>query len=133
MSESPSVRARRRVREEIEKRGLSQNDVANLLKWSESRVSKLLNGKIELGLDDLAALCFAVDLSLVEAVRDQGLEFCADMTPTELRILQRLRESDKTYYEAVLTVLGVRQTLTTTERYASKPVEHNKLGKPRPR
>lgn len=114
MAFTASDRARARIREEMAKKNLSQTDVANLLEWTQSRMSKILNGRTELGVDELSALCFALGLSMVECVRDHGLEFCADMTPTELRMLERLRELGTPIQTAIMSLLQV-QTSTTKE------------------
>jgi transcriptional regulator with XRE-family HTH domain len=109
---------------------LTQADVAGILKWTQPRVSKVLRGRVELGVDDLGALCFAVGLSPTEVLRDRGLEFCAEMTPTELRVLERLRQLSPPLREAFLVVLqahiGPNDARSATAR---RPV----LGKPRPR
>lgn len=116
MADAASVRARARIRAEMEKRHLSQRDVANLLGWTQSRVSKNLNARIELGVDDLESLCFAVGISLTESVRDHGLEFCAEMTPTELRILENLRGLPAPERDAIATLLRVKSS--QPERHA---------------
>lgn len=102
-------------------KNLNQADVAGRLEWTQSRVSKLLNGKVDLSVDILAALCFAVDVSLVEVVRDHGLEFCAEMTPSELRILERLRQLPPQVFEALMTLLQARTKTLIEGRYAKKP------------
>jgi transcriptional regulator with XRE-family HTH domain len=121
MTDSVSDRARRRVREEMERLKLNQTDFADRLRWRESRLSKILNAKIELGVDDLAELCGALGLSLVEAVRDHGLEFCADMRPMELRFLERLRQLHHDQADALMTVLNVAATTRRQERRATPP------------
>lgn len=118
-------------------RGLKQTDVADLLGgtakgWTQSRISKLLNGHAQLGLEELEALCFAVGLSVVEAVRDQGMEFLAEMTPTELRTLQRIKLLDEETRDAFLRILDVKLRGVVTTRYAGKePVRGPRFGKPR--
>jgi transcriptional regulator with XRE-family HTH domain len=114
-----SDQARLRVREEMERQRLSQRDVAGLLGWSQSRVAKILTGRVQLVLDDLEALCFAVSLPLTEAVRDHGLEFCAEMTPTELRALESLRRTSDEDRAAILTLLRVRTKPAQPDRYAA--------------
>jgi len=84
--------ARRRLREEMKRKKLTQRDLAGMLDWSQSRVAKILTGRVGLLVDDLESLCFALGLTLTEAIRDHGLEFAAEMTPTELRILETMRE-----------------------------------------
>jgi len=70
---------------------LSQQEVADLLKWTQSKVAQKLTGRTPITLEELEALAFAVSLSPTEVVRDTGLEFCAEMTPTELRVLELFR------------------------------------------
>jgi len=110
--------ARERIRDGMREKALSQRDVAELLKWSQSRVAKLLNARVEMGVDDLEALCFAVGITLTEAVRDRGLEFCAEMTPTELRVLERFRQLQPNVRDAVMTLLDVRAHTPLSERRA---------------
>jgi len=86
-----SEHVRLRLREEMAKKDMSQRDVAGILNWSQSKVAHILNGRVELGVDDLEAFCFGVGIQLTEAVRDRGLEFCAEMTPTEMRLLELWR------------------------------------------
>ena len=119
MAETASDRARARLRSEMERRHLNQTDVANLLEWTQSKISKVLNGKTGLDVDDLSALCFAVGIQLTEAVRDHGLEFCAEMTPTELRILERIRQLPQPVLDAVMTLLNVPTTTRREDRRAT--------------
>lgn len=126
-------RARLRIREEMARKDLSQREVADLLRWSQSRVARALTGRAGIDLDEVEALCFACGLSVVEAVRDRGMEFCAEMTPTELRILEKIRAADKTYYEALLTILHVRPSLTAERHAGPQPKSGVQLGKSRPR
>lgn len=129
MAESLADRARVRLREEMKIRHLSQRDVAHRLEWDQARVSRLLSGEQELRVDDLGALCFAIGLQPAEAIRDRGLEFYAEMTPTEVRMFERIREAPHEMREALMTLLGVRAKGAQPERYAKKPKPL--LGKPR--
>lgn len=119
-------RARLRLREEMSRKHLSQRDLADLLKWSQSRVARALTGRSGIALDDLEALCFGVGLSVVEAVRDHGLEFLADMTPTELRILERIRQLPTPVLDAVMTLLAVNANTRLQERRASPSSAYKK-------
>jgi len=116
-----SDQARLRVREEMERQKMSQREMSDLLKWSQSRVAKILTGRVELTLDDLEALCFAVGLSVTEAVRDHGMEFCAEMTPTELRILERMRQLPQPVTDSLLQLLDVKTNTRQQERRAAQP------------
>lgn len=108
----------RRLRDEMTRRKLSQRDVAGLLQWSQSRIAKLLTGRVELSVNDLAALCFAMDLLPTEAVRDHGLEFCAEMTPSELRFLERFRQLRPQSKEAMMTLFDVAMNTRPETRTA---------------
>jgi transcriptional regulator with XRE-family HTH domain len=119
MSESVSARTRLRLRHELARRELSQNDIAGRLEWSPSRISKVLNGKIGMDLDDLAAICFAMGFSLVEAVRDHGLEFLAEMTPSEMRFLERIRQLDKPDQDSWMQILDIKRRTQLQERRAT--------------
>lgn len=99
-------RALQRIREEMTERKLSQRDLADELKCSQSRVAKILNGGVNLRVNDLATLAAAVRITLTETVRDRGLEFYAEMTPTELRLLERIRQRPEVL-EALLVILSI--------------------------
>lgn len=122
-------RVRLRIKEEMQRQHLSQRDVAGILGgWSQSRVAKILTGRVKMTVEDLGSLCFAVGISPAEAVRDRGLEFCAEMTPTELRILERLRELPTPVYEAVKTLIQITpQSIEKRGATKRKPL----LGPPR--
>lgn len=105
--ESLSERVRLRLRDEMGRKKLSQRDIAALLQWSQSRVAHLLTGRVAMTVDDLDRLAFAVSLSPLELVRDQGLEFVADCTPSELRLLHALRALPEKMRDAWFTTLQV--------------------------
>ena len=121
MKDTPSSKVRERLLSEMKARELSQTDIAGLLGWSQPRVSKVLHGRVELNVDDLAQLCFAVGISMTEAVRDQGMEFCAEMTPTEFRTFERMRQLHPTVLDAIMTLLDVKGTTRAQERRAAAP------------
>jgi transcriptional regulator with XRE-family HTH domain len=130
-----SERVRELLRTEARSRGLSHRDIAGVLGgtaagWSPSRVTKNLTGRVEMGVDELEALCFALSISITEVVRDRGLEFCAEMTPTELRVLERLRQVPKPVMEAILTILDVRASSSQIEPRGATP-RRKILGKAR--
>jgi len=114
---------RLRLREEMTRKKLSQRDIAGLTGWSQSKVAHQLTAHTEIKLDDLAAFCFAVGLSVTEVVRDHGLEFCAEMTPTELRILERVRQLEPPVLDAILTLLDVKTKTRPQLRRAGSPTK----------
>lgn len=117
MAEKLSERVRQRLRDEMSRKNLSQRDLASLLNTNQSRISKLLNGQIGMDVDDLDALCMVLSVPPTEAVRDRGLEFCAEMTPTELRLFEQMRR-EPSKFAAVLALFEVRTKTNKPERYA---------------
>ena len=113
-----SEQVRLRLREEMTRLDMSQRDAAGILGWSQSRVAHLLTGRVEMTVDDLAEFTQAVGIRPTEAVRDHGLEFCADMTPTELRFLERWRQLDQPTRDAVMQILDVKTKTRTQDRRA---------------
>jgi len=96
-----------RIREEMTERHISQRDIAETLKCSQGRVAKILNGGVNLRVNDVGVLAEAVGITVVEALRDRGLEFFAELTPSEVRILDRLRRRPPDVLQAVAMLLGV--------------------------
>lgn len=127
---SASARVRARLKEELRSRDISQRELADALTkstgdyWTQSRVGKVLNGNVELRVDDADAIAKVAGIFLSEAVRDRGLEFYAEMTPTELRVLERLRR-EPDILDGVLILLRLRPGPRPPERPA-KP----KRGRP---
>ncbi len=127
---SPAENAISRIRDEMRTRQLSQRDIAERLKCSQGRIAKILNARVNLRVQDLGELAQAVGITLTEAVRDRGLEFYAEMTPTEVRVLERLRQRPDTLH-AVMTLLDVvgptiNATATAAHRHVGRP-QHAKL------
>ena len=106
---SRSEDARFRLKEEMKRQRLVQRDLAGLVNWSQSKVAKVLGGHVVLSVEDLCTLCFALNISVVEVLRDKGMEFCADMTPTELRIHERIRGLPSDMQMAVMKVLHITE------------------------
>lgn len=128
MASTLSERVREFLRIEAKKRGLSHRDISELLGgsaagWSASRVTKNLTGRVELGVDELSALCFALSLSVVEVVRDHGYEFAAEMTPTELRALQQIRSLPKHLNESVLMLIAHSAEKVELEQRSARPLK----------
>lgn len=120
-----------RIREAQQKQGLSQQDIADLIGWTQSRVAQKLTRRSPTTLEELEALCFAVGLSKVEAVRDHGLEFAAEMTPSELRILERLRQLPGWGRDAILALLRLAELTAPPEQRGATKRKPPISGKPR--
>lgn len=100
-------RVRLLLREEKARKKLSEREMADLIQWTQSRVAQKLSGRTPITLDELESLCFALGLSPTEAVRDRGLEFCAEMTPSELRLLERLRQLPRPALDGIMAILQI--------------------------
>lgn len=111
---------RLRLRDEMTRLELSQRDVAGLLGWSQSKVAHILTGHVVLSVDDLADFCFALGIRITEAVRDRGLQFCAEMTPSEFRTLEKIRQLPPPVLDAVMTLLDVKKKTNAPERHAGR-------------
>jgi transcriptional regulator with XRE-family HTH domain len=85
-------RALARIRDAMKAQGVSQRALAERLNCSQGRVAKILKGRIRLTVEDLEEVAAAVGLQLVETIRNRGVEFFAELTPTELRVIELMRE-----------------------------------------
>ena len=124
---SLSERVRERLRDEIIKQKLTQQEVADLIGagWTQTRVAQKLHARSRITLDELEALCFALGLPISEIVRDRGLEFYAEMTPTEVRLLEQFRQRDTKEQDAFLTLFHVQRKTHAPERHA-RPLKNPK-------
>lgn len=108
-------------------RNITQADIADSLGCSQGRVAKMLKGTTNLRVNDLEQLAARVGISLSEAVRDRGLEFYAEMTPTELRVLERMRQRPGLLH-GVMMILDIKGDV----RHAPKPATpHRPVGRPK--
>lgn len=118
-----SEQIRLRLREEMSRQDMSQRDIAGVLGWSQSRVAHILTGRVEMSVDDLAEFAFGLGLAVTETVRDHGLEFCAEMTPSELRFLERIRQLPQTDRDAFYQILDVKAMTRPQTRRATPPTK----------
>jgi transcriptional regulator with XRE-family HTH domain len=136
-------RTRQRLREELIARDISQRDLADALSkrggtelCTQSKISKVLSGRVALRVDDADAIATAAGISLTEAVRDRGIEFCAEMTPSELRVLELLRQRPE-FLQGVMLLLRIPPPLTkpsvgdTKRRKRGRPKQSESAKKPR--
>lgn len=122
-----------RLRQALEEYDLSHQDVADLLQhdWTRDKVTQKLNRISPITIDELDQLAFAARISTVEAIRDHGYEFCAEMTPLELQIWKKLRELPVEVSQSLLLLLSGSAAPAVERRHASKL--HPILGRPRTR
>jgi transcriptional regulator with XRE-family HTH domain len=86
-------RALARIQQAMKEHRISQRALAERLDCSQGRVAKILKGRIRLTVDDLETIAALVQLPLVETIRNRGVEFFAELTPSELKMLEAVRES----------------------------------------
>lgn len=131
-------RTRRRLKEELDARKISQRDLADLLSrrdtqvWTQSKIGKILNGRVELKIEDADLIARTAGITLTEAVRDRGLEFCAELTPSELRVLERIRQRPD-FLQGIMILLdiptsAVKQTPSISRRKRGRPL-NSELGR----
>src|SRR5581483_10025706 len=109
-------RARHRLEVERTRRNLSQRDLGQLLNWSQARVAQKFSGRTPLTLNELESLCDALDMPVLAAVRDAGLDFCAEMTPVELRALKTFRKLQPKQQEALLVLFNIKRASSKSMR-----------------
>lgn len=123
-----SDRLRARLRDALADRKLSQRAVADRLtkftgtEWNQVKVGRVLNGGVELKVDDVALLAGLAGLSLVELFREPGREFVADLTPSELRLLDAVRARPEVG-PAIVAIIGT----TPTPRKPSRRVIRERM------
>lgn len=89
---------RLRLRQLLLDRKVSQTELCKRLtrmtgeEWLIARLGKVLNGHIRMRVADLVWIAKAADLSLVDIVREPGRELVADLTDTELALVNAMRE-----------------------------------------
>lgn len=123
MLEPLAQRTRKRVREELDRKKVVQSDIAGQLGWSQAKVAQKLNGRTPWTLEELEALCFIAGISPVEALRDRGMEFCAELTPSELRFLEVYRALSQLDRDAIAQLLTGKSKLLTETRRAAPPAK----------
>ena len=130
---APADHIRLRFRELLHEKGVSQSTLCERLekrtgeRWRESRLSKLLNGRIVFVVDDLVLMAECADISLVELFRAKGREFVADLAPSELRVLHAMRDMPRTGQ----LLIDLVNSLTPEKRKTPRQVirERMRLGK----
>jgi len=106
-----SQRVRARVRDELLHRKISQRVAAERLEqytsetWTQSKVQKILTGQVQLMVEELAAFARVLDLSLADLMREPGREFVADLTPSELKLIEAVRDKPR-ILPALLEIVG---------------------------
>lgn len=122
-----------RIREEMHERKITQRDLAEAFDCSQGRIAKILNGGVNLRVSDLELLAKIVKLDLVEVVRNRGVDFVAELAPTELAMLTAYRR--KTHLQnAIQVILGIAKpsdaksdTVVSKRRKVGRPLNSERL------
>lgn len=131
-----SARVRGRLRDELTERGMSQRDLAEKLthetgeSWTQSRVGKVLNGDVELKIDDVEVISKALGIFLSEAVRDRGLEFYAELTPTEMRMFTIYKQRPGLFQMAIQALHGLQPIPLPNPKTSTPVAKRRKPGRP---
>ena len=124
-------RAIQRIRDEMHARNITQRDLADRMRCSQGRIAKILKGQVELRLNDIEELARLVGITLVEAIRDRGLEFYAELTPTEVRMLEWLRQHPNQmrgvlHFADIVHINEPMPPATGTKKRAGRPLNSAK-------
>lgn len=133
--QTASDRVRALLKDELRARDISQRELAEKVErltgeqWTQGRIGKVLNGDVELKVDDLDYISRAIGIFLSEAVRDRGLEFYAEMTPTELRLLSIYRRKPQPFKDAI-QILHDMTPVAVTPKLDTPVQKRPKRGRP---
>ena len=124
-----TMNAAERVRQMVialmDERKFSQRDFAERMGRSQPWVAKVIRGPRKGGqdvrLEDLDDLALALGVTSVELVRDHGLEFVAELTPSEMRVLQQFRKLPAPLQQTVRDMLTIPHALGETEEIRRGP------------
>lgn len=116
---SAAERVRQKVIALMDERGYSQREMARRLERSQPWVAKVIRGPLKAGqdvrLEDLDDVALALGVTAVELVRDHGLEFVANLTPSEMRMLQQIRKLPAHVIEAVRVLIDAPNRRMTAQ------------------
>lgn len=122
MSSAPvhaAERVRLRMRDWMETTGLDQRTFADALGKSQVWLQKVLKGENHVRLRDLDQVAEAMRTSAAELVRDETARYTLECSPSEVRMIERLRHHPD-IYQAVTTIVNAR--------FPSKPSTNDTAG-----
>lgn len=127
----PAAEVRRRILEVLQRRQVSQRELVRKLPpitgedWTQSRLHKILSGRVELRYDDLYYIALVLDVPVVEFVREK--ELVADLSPSELALLNTLRD----HPEIMHPLAALVQQLAPPPRKPSRAVVRARMARDR--
>jgi len=114
MDTHTAARVRERLEHWLETTGMAQRQFALRLQKSQIWLQKVLSGENHVRLKDLDALAIAMRTTPSELVRLPEDRYQLEATPTELRLIERLRDKPE-LAQAVATLLGIGLAPSTPE------------------
>jgi transcriptional regulator with XRE-family HTH domain len=103
---SPAARVRQRMKHWMDTTGVGQRDFAGDLHKSQIWLQKILKGENHVRLKDLDEVAQAMRTTASELVRGDDERYQLELTPTEVRILERMRRRPEAF-TAIASLLGV--------------------------
>lgn len=125
----PAGRVRERMQRWLDTTQMGQRAFAKDLHKSQVWLQKILKGANQVRLRDLDAIAQAMRCSAAELVRDTSERHTADLTSTEILVLERLRHRPR-ILQAVLSILDVKEDTEFAPRVPKSPTP--KRSGPRP-
>lgn len=104
--DTPAERVRERMKHWLETTGLSQDEFVADLQKSQVWLQKVLKGENHVRLKDLDAVADAMRTTASELVRGTSERYQLELTPTEVRIVEKLRRRP-TAFNAVAELLQI--------------------------
>lgn len=112
IDDSPAGRVRVRMQRWLETTGMGQREFAADLKKTQVWLQKILSGENHVRLKDLDDVAQAMRTTAAELVRGPEERYRLELTPTEVRILERLRHRPEAY-DAIAYLLRIPSVPST--------------------
>jgi transcriptional regulator with XRE-family HTH domain len=103
---SPAARVRQRMKHWMDTTGVGQRDFSGDLHKSQIWLQKILKGENHVRLKDLDEVAQAMRTTASDLVRGDDERYQLELTPTEVRILERMRRRPEAF-TAIASLLGV--------------------------
>lgn len=103
---SPAARVRARMKQWLETTGIGQRAFAADLQKTQIWLQKILKGENHVRLRDLDDIAQAMRTTASELVRSDDERYQLELSPTEVRLLERLRRRPE-MFNAVVALLGI--------------------------
>lgn len=106
VDDTPATRVRDRMKDWLQVTGISQQEFVEELQKTQPWLAAILKGKNDVRLADLDIIAQAMRTTASELVRTSDERYQLELSPTEVRIMERLRHRPE-MYGAIATLLRV--------------------------